>query len=94
MFHIRPKVICDSCNVRFEKDAGNWLMPSAIAYVLGALFAFILGFILVRQYGFFRGLEWVLIAATLLFVALIYKATKSLWIWMLWVMGQVKVDGA
>ena len=92
IFQIRPKTTCDSCEVRFERDAGNWLMPTAIAYALGAIFAAVLGFFLVKEHGFFAGLEWVLILATLSFVAVIYKSTKSLWIWMLWVMGQVKVD--
>ncbi len=94
IFQIRPKATCDNCSVRFERDAGNWLMPTALAYTAGAAFALILGFFLVKQRGFFAGLEWILIVATLAFVALIYKSTKSLWIWMLWLMGQVRVDNS
>jgi len=52
IFQIRPKSTCDNCAVRFERDAGNWLMPTAIAYTYGAVFAFILGFFLVQRNGF------------------------------------------
>ncbi len=94
VWHIRPKQTCDACLVRFERDAGNWLMPTAMAYFLAAIFAFLVGFFLVKQNGFFAGLEWVLIVATLLFVAVIYKPCKSFWIWMLWMMGQVRADSS
>ncbi|MEZ4629659.1 MAG: DUF983 domain-containing protein [Deinococcales bacterium] len=91
-FSLRPKETCTNCGVRFERDQGNWLMPTAFAYGLGVIFAFILGFSLGRRYGLFNGFEIVLIASTLLFVALIYKPVKSFWVWVLWLMGEVKAD--
>ncbi|MEZ4608044.1 MAG: hypothetical protein R2865_14965 [Deinococcales bacterium] len=68
-------------------------MPAHIKRSIGVIFAFILGFSLGRRYGsFLMALRIVLIANTLLFVALIYKPVKSFWVWVLWLMGEVKAD--
>ena len=93
VFHIRPHATCPSCSVRFERDQGVWLIPTFLTYGSAVLVALLFGFILGRRYGLFPGFEWVLIAITFSYVILGYKFIKAFSIWILWMMGEVRLDG-
>lgn len=71
-FSIRDS--CEVCGVRFERgDYGNWLIAATLNYFFNALICIGFTIILVRRYGFFDGLAFVLVGVALLTAALLYR---------------------
>ncbi len=92
LFSIKPKDVCDRCDVRYERDSGVFIMPVFLCYFLGAAFAGLFGLFLGMRYGMFQGFTPTLIAATVVFILLVYRPVKGFWIWMLWLFGLVRTD--
>jgi len=92
LFSIKPKAICDSCGVRYERDSGVFIMPVFLCYFLGAAFAGLFGLFLGMRFGMFAGFTPTLIAATVVFILLVYRPVKGVWIWILWRFGLVRAD--
>lgn len=92
LFSVKPKDLCDQCAVRYERDSGVFIMPVFICYFLGASFAALFGLFLGMRYGFFSGFTPILIAATTVFILLVYRPVKGVWIWILWRFGLVRTD--
>ncbi len=79
---------CEGCGARFERgDYGNWLVAATLNYFFNALICVSLTVILVRRYGFFDGLAFVIVGAALLSAALLYRPMKALGLWILWLFG-------
>ena len=89
---VKIRETCSVCGVRFERDAGAFLGPSTLAYVVAVVVEVMLFLILVSRYGLFAGLEWVLIGAGLGTILVAWKPLKGFWVWLLWVSGLVWTD--
>jgi uncharacterized protein (DUF983 family) len=84
---------CPSCGVRYERDKGGFTGSYAVNYFFNMALAVIVGIWLIRRYGFFDGLMFVMIGFTLVTSFLTYQSTKALWIGLLWAFGFVYKDG-
>lgn len=85
--------VCPHCRAKFARaDAGNWLVSATINYFLTALLCIASSVLLVRTYGFFSGLTFVVAGLALLFGALLYRPAKTLAVWMLWLFGFIYPD--
>jgi uncharacterized protein (DUF983 family) len=81
---------CPACGARFERgDEGHWLIASTLNYFFNALICIGLTIFLVGRYGFFPGLAWIIVAVALILVALLYRPSKALGLWLLWLFGFV-----
>jgi hypothetical protein len=78
--------------VRFERDKGGFTGSYTVNYFLNMILGVFAGIWLIRQYGFFDGVMFVLIAFTLTTSFLTYQSTKALWIGFLWAFGFVYAD--
>jgi hypothetical protein len=74
---LRPHELCPVCGVRFERWTGSWTIPVVMGYGSGAIFAFVLGFILLKA-DKLDGAENIIIPATLLFTGLFYPICKNI----------------
>jgi uncharacterized protein (DUF983 family) len=83
---------CDTCGVRFDRYAGNWLGPTILAYGVGAAATVVTGLLVVPRHGFFSGLTSLLalVAATTALAAI--RPIKAWWIWLMWRTGFVQRD--
>ena len=84
--------VCSECGVRFERDEGSWTGPVVIGYAIAALTAAIVGVLLFRTRGLFRGFEAVVAAAACVGALAGYRSAKGWWVWLLWITGQVVTD--
>ena len=89
---IRIRSTCTVCGVRFERDQGGFLGPSAMAYVVAVVFEVMLFVVLYRRFGLFPGIEWILIAVGVAAILISWKPLKGVWVWLLWVSGLVWTD--
>lgn len=88
-FGIRER--CPDCGARFERgDEGHWLVASTLNYFFNALICVGLTIFLVQGYGFFPGLAWIVVGASLGLAALLYRPSKALGLWLLWLFGFIK----
>lgn len=84
------KDTCEVCGARFERgDFGNWLVAATLNYFFNALICIGLTIVLVRRYGFFDGLAFVIVGVALIVAALLYRPMKALGLWLLWLFGFV-----
>ena len=83
---------CGVCGVRFDRYHGNWLGPTVIGYGVAGVAAAAVGFALVRRYGFFDGLVWVLVAIAATVALVTLRFAKAWWVWLLWRTGIVFPD--
>jgi Protein of unknown function (DUF983) len=78
--------------VRYERDKGGFTGSYAVNYFLNMILAVFVGIWLIRTYGFFDGVMFVMIGFTLATSFLTYQSTKALWIGLLWAFGFVYPD--
>lgn len=84
------KDTCGVCHAKFERgDAGNWMVAATLNYFINAVILIVVTIILVRNYGFFPGLAFVIAGLALLLGALLYRPSKALGVWILWLFGFV-----
>ena len=84
---------CPACYAQFARgDAGNWLVAATLNYFFTALLCILATVLLVRAYGFFSGLTFVVVGLALLFGTLLYRPMKALAVWILWLFGFVYPD--
>ena len=84
---------CGACGAKLRRaDAGHWLVSATINYFLTALLCIFSSVLLVRAYGFFSGLTFVVAGLALLYGALLYRPAKTLAVWLLWVFGFIYPD--
>lgn len=83
---------CPNCQVRYERDKGGFTGSYAVNYFLNMILGVLVGIWLIRTYGFFDGVMFVLIGFTLATSFLTYQSTKALWIGFLWAFGFVYRD--
>ncbi len=82
---------CPVCGARLERgDEGHWLVASTLNYFFNALICVGLTVYLVQRFGFFSGLAWVIVSVALLLALLLYRPSKALGVWILWLFGFVK----
>lgn len=65
------------------------MVAATLNYFVNALVCIGLTILLVRRYGFFDGLAFVIVGVALLLAALLYRPMKALGLWILWVFGFV-----
>lgn len=83
---------CDSCNASFERFPGNFLISIALNYFITSVVVLALGLIIALNYGFIAGLTELLLAVACITIFFIYRPTKVLTLWFLWVLGFVYPD--
>jgi len=84
---------CEHCGARFERgDWGNWMISATLNYFINAVVLLAVATLLVRTYGFFPGLAFVLVGVGIVTALLIYRPVKSLAVWLLWVFGFIYPD--
>lgn len=85
------KAACEVCGARFERgDYGNWLVAATLNYFFNALICIGLTIWLVRRYGFFDGLAFVIVGVAVILAVLLYRPMKALGLWLLWLFGFVE----
>jgi uncharacterized protein (DUF983 family) len=85
------KDTCEVCGARFERgDYGNWLVAATLNYFFNALICIGLTILLVRRYGFFDGLAFMIVGVAALLAVLLYRPMKALGLWILWLFGFVE----
>lgn len=83
---------CSACSVRFERDEGSWTGPVVLGYAIAAGVALIVGILLFRTWGLFRGFEVAVAGAACVGALAGYRSAKGWWVWLLWATGQVVTD--
>lgn len=83
--------LCPACEVRFERWAGSWTLPTVMGYGSGALFAIALGFVMLKL-DRLEGAESIIIPATLVFTLLCYPVCKNISMFLLYNNGFIFVD--
>ena len=68
---------CPHCQVRYERDKGGFTGSYAVNYFLNMILGVLVGIWLIRSYGFFDGVMFVLIGFTLVTSFLTYQSTKA-----------------
>ena len=89
---IQVKPVCEHCGVRYERDPGSFLVLLGLNYLIAILITGIVAWVLIANYGLFRGITPILAAVGLGSVVGFYHVTKSVYIWILWVFGFVYND--
>lgn len=89
---IHVKAVCDHCGVRYERDPGSFLVLLGLNYMLAIVVTGLVAWVLIANYGLFRGITPILASVGLLSVVAFYHVTKSAYIWILWVFGFVYND--
>jgi len=84
---------CSGCGAVFERDPGSFLGATVLAYTWALLAMGGIALATIPGRGLYLGLEWVLLATALLTVAVTYRPTKALWLWLMWVAGWVHPTG-
>lgn len=85
-FNIKPE--CPVCHAVFDRgDAGNWMVSATLNYFIVAVTLVLVCIVLVRNYGFFPGMTWLVAGLALVVGALIYRPCKLLAVWILWLFG-------
>lgn len=85
-FNIKDK--CPVCQANFDRgDDGNWLAYSTLNYLFTAVICVFVTLFLVRTYGFFSGLAFLVAGVALLCVVLLYRPSKLIGVWILWLFG-------
>jgi uncharacterized protein (DUF983 family) len=74
---LKAHELCPVCSVRFERWAGSWTIPVVMGYGSGAIFAVILGFILLKL-DRLEGAENIIIPATIAFTLFFYPLCKNI----------------
>ncbi len=91
LYRVRPT--CLGCGVRFERDAGSWLVALVLTYTFAILVLVVEALLLLPRYGLFDGIEWIGIGTGAITVILSYQPIKGASIWFLWASGVVTRDG-
>ncbi len=85
--------VCGVCHAKFTRgDAGNWLVAATLNYFFTAVLCILTTVLLVRAYGFFSGLAFVVAGFALVYGALLYRPMKTLAVWTLWLFGFIYPD--
>jgi hypothetical protein len=58
----------------------------------GLHFDFFVSFFLIRRYGFFEGVTFVILGLMVVLSFLLYRPSKALWVGLIWVFGFVYTD--
>jgi uncharacterized protein (DUF983 family) len=74
---LKAHELCPVCGVRFERWAGSWTIPVVMGYGSGAIFAVILGFVLLKM-DRLEGAENIIIPATIAFTVFFYPLCKNI----------------
>lgn len=75
---------CNVCRAEFERgDAGNWLVAATLNYFFTAALCILVTVFLVRTYGFFDGVTFMIAGLALILGALLYRPAKLLGVWIL-----------
>ena len=83
---------CDHCGARLERDPGSYLVLISLNYFLVVIATGLVALALVLRFGLFDGLMPVLIGVAVVAFALLFRPTKALYVWLLWVFGFVYPD--
>ena len=83
---------CPYCGSRFRRLEGNELITIPLSFFLASVVTFLAGLVLVRSYGFFEGITFVLLGVGLATVALGWRPMRVLSLWLLWIIGFVYPD--
>jgi uncharacterized protein (DUF983 family) len=84
--------VCSNCGVRFDRDTGNLTGSAAINYFLGCMITFFIAFFMIRRYGFFEGVTFVILGLMVFLTFLLFRPSKALWVGLIWVFGFVYRD--
>lgn len=83
---------CPSCGSRFKRLEGNELITIPLSFFLASVVTFLVGLVIVLEYGFFDGITFALLAVGLVTVALGWRPMRVLSLWLLWIIGFVYPD--
>lgn len=84
--------LCPACGVRFERDEGSWTGSVVLGYAIAELTGLVVGILLFRVWGLFRGFEAAVAAAACVGALAGYRSAKAWWVWLLWMTDQVVTD--
>ena len=83
---------CAHCGVRFEREPGGLIVSMVLNYFLSILMLLGAAIFIVRRWGFADWLLPLLLGACVLLVLLLYRPTKAIYLWLIWLLGFVHVD--
>lgn len=89
---VAVKERCPYCGSRFKRLEGNELIAIPLGFFLACVVTFFVGLFLIRNYGFFDGLTFVLLGVGLVTALLGWRPMRVLALWLLWVIGFVYPD--
>jgi uncharacterized protein (DUF983 family) len=84
---------CDHCGAVFLRDEGNWIGSTVLAYMLGCAFALVLLFVMWTTGALaHKGSEWIVSGSTVVFLLLVFRPVKGVWVGLLHQWGYVYPD--
>ena len=86
------KDVCQHCGVRFERDGGSHMISMVLNYFLSLIITGVVALMLFLRYGFFPGATFALAGLACVCIALLFRPTKLLYLWLLWLFGFVYQD--
>lgn len=92
--YFQLKDTCEVCHVRFERDAGSSMIAMVLNYFISLILTGILALVLIFRFGFFSGVMVALAGFAVLSIFVLYRFTKLLHLWLLWLFGFVYPDTA
>jgi uncharacterized protein (DUF983 family) len=86
------KDLCPVCGVRFERQEGGLIVSMVLNYFLTILILLAAAIFAVRAWGFTDWLLPALLAGCVALILLLYRPSKALYLWFIWVLGFVHID--
>ena len=89
---VNLKETCEYCGVRFERDGGSHMISMVLNYFLSLIITGVVALVLILRYGFFSGATFAFAGLACLCIVILFRPTKLLYLWLLWLFGFVYQD--
>lgn len=86
------KETCPHCGSRFNRLEGNELISISLGFFLASVVTVLVAVPLLRAYGFFEGVTWLLVGVAATVVVFGQRPMRVLALWLLWMLGFVYPD--
>lgn len=89
-FELKDK--CPNCSAVFERDKGSAILSAVISYFLVIILTLLSAIPILLNYGLFEGITFVFVGLVIIFIFVLHRPVKGLYLWILWCFGFVYPD--